>query len=322
MPQAYTFTVVPRLTQIAMAVRPEGLIADEILPRIPVPAEYFEYTKATLAESFTIPDLKVGRTGKPNQIEFSSTDVTDSTQDYALDTPVANKDLEVAAAAGVNYDPLGLATESVTGLVLLGREKRVADLLTTLGTYNSSLRTTLSGMSQWSDTANSDPIRAIKAVFDTMLIRPNIGFMGREVFTQLSMHPKVVASVLGRLGTGAVAAASGEVTAQQLADALGLERILVGDAFANTAKFGQTASYGRLWGKHAGFLRINRSVTSVRGFAIPTFGFTAQFGNKIAGTIVDPDIGAKGGVRVRSGELVKELVSWPEAGCFFQNAVG
>jgi hypothetical protein len=52
-----------------------------------------------------------------------------------------------------------------------------------------------------------------------------------------------------------------------------------------------------------------------------TFGFTAQWGSKVAGSIEDKDIGMRGGARVRVGESVAEVLCANDLGYFFQNAV-
>jgi hypothetical protein len=312
------FTVQPKLTQIAMAIKPTGMIADLVCPRVPVPAEKFIYTKMATDEAFSIPDTRVGRTGAPNTVEFGGTDVTDSTEDYGLDDPVPNKDIK--NAVGTNYDPLAAAAERVALLVQLAREKRVADLYFTLGNYLASLRTTLSGTSQWSDYANSDPISAMLTQFDSMLIRPNVGIFGRAAWTKLRMHPKVVAAVLNKTGGLGGASAAGVIQRQAVADLLELDEIYIGESFYNAAKKGQTAGYSRLWGKHAAFARIDKAVRDPRA-GLPTFAFTAQWGDPVGGTIADPNIGLDGGQKVRVGEHVKELIAFPEVGCFFQNVV-
>ena len=312
------FTVQPKLTQIAMAIKPQGMIADLVCPRVPVEGEKFIYTKMTTSEVFSLPDTKVGRTSEPNTVEFGGTDVTDSTEDHGLDDLVPNKDIK--NAEGTNYDPMGAATERTTILVELAREKRVADLFFTLGNYAASLRTTLAGNDQWSDYTNSDPIDDILSAFDGMLIRPNVGVLGRAVWTKLRMHPKVVAAVLNAGNGNGGASAAGVVARRAVADLLELEEIYVGESFHNSAKKGQAASYARLWGKHAAFLHINRSVRDPRG-ALPTFAFTAQWGERVAGTIDEPKVGLQGSQRVRVGEQVKELITFQEAGYFFQNAV-
>lgn len=312
------FTVQPRLTQIAMGIKPTGFIADEVCPRILVPAEKFIYTKFATDEVFTIPDTRVGRTGRPNTVEFGGTDVNDSTEDYGLDDPVPNKDIK--NSEGTNYSPKDAAAERTALLVKMAREKRVADLYFNLATYSPALRSTLSGTSQWSDYANSDPTSAILTMFDSMLVRPNIGVIGRAVWTKWRMHPKVVAAVLNNGGGLGGAAATGVIQRRAVADLLELDDIYVGEPLANVSKKGQTAAYSRMWGKHAAFLRIDKSVRDTKG-GLPTFGFTAQWGDIVAGEIPDPNIGLDGGVNIRVGEHVKELVAFQEVGCFFQNVV-
>ncbi|MEC4750045.1 hypothetical protein [Methylomicrobium sp. Wu6] len=315
------FTIQPRLTQIAMAVKPEGMIADLVCPRIPVESEKFIYSKLISSDLFSIPETEIGRKSLANEVEFGATDITDSILDYALDDFVPYRDTQTAQAAGANIDPQSVATEGVALLLDLSREKRVSDLYFTLNNFDSTLRTTLSGTSQWSDYTNSDPYTAIMAMFDLMLVRPNIGIFGRATWIKLRSHPKIIAAVLNASGGQGGLTATGVASKQAVADLLELDAIYVGESFYNAAKKGQTASYARLWGKHASFLRIDRNVRTVRGMAMPTFAFTAQWQNRFAGTIQDPKRGIRGGTTVRVGEQVKELISYTEAGCHFHDAV-
>lgn len=315
------FQVQPRLTQIAMAVKPEMMIADMVCPRVPVMAESFIYSKLQHADLFTIPDTKVGRTSFPNTVEFGAVDVPESTQDHGLDDFVPQKDLDTARDHQANFDPLAVATEGLTILIELAREKRVADLYFTLATYASTLRTTLSGTSQWSDYTNSDPYTAIVAALDAMLVRPNIAVFGRSVWSKLRTHPKIVAAALARGGVGASLASAGVLGKEAVADLLELDMIEVGESFFNSAKLGQTPTFARLWGKHAAFLRIDRNVRAARGMSMPTFAMTAQYGTRIAATIQEPKRGLKGGQTVRVGEQIKEFVTFQEGGFFFQDAV-
>lgn len=303
------FTVVPRLTQIAMAFRPQGMIADMVCPRITVPGEKFYYTTFTTSESFTIPDTKVGRTGDPNEVEFGGTENTDATEDYGLDDPVPNKDIR--NSSGTNFDPLGRATEGTALLVALARESRVADLLTTLTNYDSSLRTTLTGTDQWSD-ASSSPITKITAAADSMLLSPNTLVLGQAAWTALRKNAEIVHAVRG---TGAT---KGLVTREEVATLFELDNIYVGQSFYNSAKKGQTASYARLWGKHASLLYLDRNIQSTQG-SMPTFCITAQWGDMVAGTY-NSTKGLEGSTVVRVGEHVKELITAQLCGYHFHNA--
>lgn len=314
------FTIQPRLTQIAMAVKPTGMIADLVCPRVDVMGEKFTYTKFATEESFSIPDTRVGRTSEPNSVEFGGADVEDATEDHGLDDWVPEKDVKNAKDSGSPIDPLAVATERTALLVELAREQRVANLYFTLATYSAALRTTLAGNSQWSDYVNSDPVTAILTAFDTMLIRPNVAVLGQAVWTKLRMHPKVVAAVLNAGGGVGAQGAAGVVARRAVAELLELDEIHVGSAFYNSAKKGQAAAYSRLWGKHAAFLRIDKSVKSPTG-GMPTFSMTAQWQDRKTKTFFDPKRGVDGSHCVRVAEHVKELVTFQDAGYFFQNAV-
>ncbi|MGH8568783.1 MAG: phage capsid protein [Gammaproteobacteria bacterium] len=303
------FPVQPYLTAIAIAYRNPVLIADEVLPRVPVGVQDFKYLKHNLADGFTIPDTKVGRRAKPNEVEFQATETSASTQDYGLDDPVPQADIDNAPP---NYDPLMRATEGVTDLILLDREKRTADLVFDAAQYATANKTTLSGLSQWSDFTNSDPIAAILNALDGTVMRPNIAVLGQAVYTKLRTHPKVVQAFYGN------AATAGVVPREFLAQLLEFDAVLVGQGWLNTAKKGQAVSLARVWGKHCALLYRDRLADANRGV---TFGFTAEWGGRVAGSQSDPDIGLRGGQRVRVGESVKELLTANDLGYLFTNAV-
>ena len=125
--------------------------------------------------------------------------------------------------------------------------------------------------------------------------------------------------MLGVANTGAGQAA-GAVSRQAIADLLELEEVLVGESFVNSAKKGQTPSYARAWGKHAAFMYRDRS--ALAGGQTVTYGYTAQFGTRLAGSWqVKENAGFKGGMKVRVGESVQELITCNDVGYFFQNAV-
>ena len=303
------FPIDPALTALAISYRNEMMVADAVLPRTRVGKQEFKYFKTVYGDDFTIPDTRVGRKSRPNMVETGGTEVTDSTVDYGLEDAIPAADVQNADA---RYNPLARATVYLTDLIELDREKRVADLVTTLGTYPAAQRATLSGTGQWSDWTNSNPANAILVAMDAMIMRPNVLVMGQAVATQLMQHPKVVQIV------NKTSQSNGIVTLDALAAALGLQRVIVGQSWINTAKKGQAASYSRCWGKHAALLHVNPTVDPGRG---GTFGFSAQWGDRIAGSDFDRDIGLRGGQRVRVGESVKEVIAENTCGYFFQNAV-
>ena len=303
------FPINPILSAVSLAYKNKRLIADDVLPRVSVAKQEFKYRKYALADGFTIPNTMVGRTSQPNQVEYGFTEVGDETRDYALDDPIPYAD-ELNAPAG--YDPAARASEVLSDLIALDREVRTAGLVFDYDSYAAANKTTLTGSDQWSDFTNSDPVGAIVAALNSVVMRPNIAVFGRDTWTALCRHPSIVQAFHGNMG------ASGIATTDFVARLFELDHVLIGDSWVNISKRGQAPKLARAWGKHAAFLHVDPTADTQYG---TTFGFTAQWGDRVAGSIPDKDIGMRGGHVVRVGESVRELVIAPDLGYFFQDAV-
>lgn len=302
------FPITPELTAIAIAYKNNNLIADQVLPRVQVGLQSFKYRNFSLADGFSIPDTKVGRTSAPNQVEFGFTETTASTKDYGLDEPIPLADIENSPPG---YNPEGRAVEMLSNLIALDRENRTAAAVFNAANYAAGNQQTLSGTSQFSDFANSDPLSVLMNALDACVMRPNVMVIGQAAWTKLRQHPKIVAAVLGNAGT------SGIVGRDAVAGLLEIEQLLVGQGFINTAKRGQTATLARAWGKHISLMYRD----TLAGNTGVTFGFTAQWGGRVGGSINDQDVGMRGGRRVRVGESVAEVLCANDLGYFIQNAV-
>jgi len=304
------FPIVPAQTGIAIAYRNEEYVADMVLPRKTVDAETFKFWRYNVAEAFTIPDTRVGRKSKPNEVEFSATEDEASTSDYGLNDPIPYSDIRKAELAG--YDPRLRAVEGIMDLVLLDRELRTANIVFNANTYPVGNKVTLSGVGQWSDYVNSDPVSAILNALDVPMMRPNTLVFGQSPWTVFRQHPKVVKATNKNSGDAGAAAK------QAVAELFEVNQIIIGKSRLNSAKKGQAASLARVWGKHCAMLYLNPLADNQRGI---TFGFTAQYGTRIAGSYEKKDIGLEGGEIVGAGEKVKELIIAADTGYFFQNAV-
>lgn len=303
------FPIQPELTAIAIAYHNANMIADQVLPRVPVGKEEFKYLKHAMAEGFTVPDTKVGRRSAPNEVEFSASEQPGMTEDYGLDDPIPQSDIDNAP---VNYDPLGRSTMQLTNLIELDREVRVAGMVFNANSYGANNKVTIAGQDQFSDFVNSDPIGLITEKLDTMIMRGNVMVIGRPAYSVLARHPDIVKAAHGNSGD------KGMATRQAIAELFELEDILVGNAWVNTARKGQAANLQRTWGKHISLIYRDKMADTRSG---TTFGFTAQFGNRIAGSEPDSKIGLRGGQRVRSGESVKELITATDLGFFLSDVV-
>src|SRR5690625_2328311 len=86
------FPVNPEILAAAIAYRNRRMIADDVLPRVGVGQQSYKYWTWDLAEGFTVPNTHVGRTSRPNQVEFSATEQSSTTKDYALDDAIPYAD--------------------------------------------------------------------------------------------------------------------------------------------------------------------------------------------------------------------------------------
>jgi len=300
------FTINPLYSGVSVAYKNQDMIADMVLPRVPVPTQIFNYRTFTLGENMTVPRLLVGRTGSPARVEFSESETEATALDYGLEDAVPQKDVENAPQG---YDPLGIATEGITDLLALGREIRAAAVVFGAGNYATGYKTTLSGVNQWSDAA-SNPIAAIEDAKNLAIMPFNTLVLGAATFTALRRHAMIVNAVRK------LYAQDGLVTAADLS-ALFEVNVVVGRSWYNSAEKGQTVSLARVWGKHAALLHIGQG-GGPRGRM--TFGFTGQFGNRIAMTKFDDNIGLRGSQVVKVGESVVELAIANTLGYLFTNA--
>jgi hypothetical protein len=313
------FVVDPVLTAIAVNFRnPDvALIADQVMPRVPVMAPDFKWTYLPPEQMFTVPDTEVGRKGQVQQVEFTGEERTSSVRDYGLDDVVPQRDIDTArslrAAGNSAFDPEARAVEGLTHLTLLDREKRVAAMVQDPANYDADKKVVLSGAGKFTDPA-SDPIGVLSAALDaTFIMRPNVAVMGRTSWTALSTHPDIIKAVNRTSGD------KGRASREAVAELFELNEILVGDSYVNAARKGQTASFERVWGGNIAL--IHRNTQAGPDGASPAWGWTAQFDGRVSGRFFDPKVGLKGATTLRVGEQVREVIAAPATGYLIEGAV-
>jgi hypothetical protein len=232
------------LTNISLqfAAAPEGYLADQILPPVPVVKEsaaFWVYDKSKL----DTPDSKRAPRSNYNRIDWAVTTDTYLAEQYGLEGEIDDEERKNAAS------PLDLdvdTTEIVTDMVLNNRELRVQALV--MATANVTSNTTLSGTSQWSDLANSDPLGDVKTGRTTMYTNapgyvPNVFLMGYLVFEGLKIHPDIKEIV--KYTERAI------ITRQILAAVFEVDEVLIGKVIRRSSKEGQTDAFTDVWGKDA-----------------------------------------------------------------------
>lgn len=316
------FPVSPVLTAITISYRNDAkkLIADKVLPRVPVAASKFAWTYHPVAQGITFPDTEVGRRGRVERVEFSGEQKTEETRDYGLEDAIPQTDIDDAASMrnrGLGtYDPLTTATELLTDLILTDREVRVAALIQNPVNYPAKQRRVLAGGDKFSDYVNSDPLQVFKDAFNsTLIFRPNTAVMSREMWSVVSSHPHLVNACVGNV-TG-----RGIISPEQfvrLFSGEGLWQVLIGEGSVNVARRGQAPVIQKVWGNSISLLYIDPAARPENGL---TFGMTAQYGTRLGSTWEDRNVGIEGGTVVRVGERVREVITAPDVGYIIQNAL-
>lgn len=220
------FPIDPQLTAIAVIVRNQAMIADQVLPRTsPLAKTQFAYQYYPPAQQFTVPDTKVGRRSQVNQVEFNGERLQAETEDYGLDHPLPQTDIDNAPN---NTSLEALTTEMLAGLILLDREIRVSRTVFDPATYKGNAENVAA--TDRFDNPNSDPLEFLLDVLDRPIMRPNVAVLGQSEWRALRTHPVIAKAVHGNAGD------KGAATREQVAELLEIDQILVGRARVNLSK--------------------------------------------------------------------------------------
>lgn len=298
------FPVSTALTAIAIAYKPQGLIADQVLPRKPVDKKKFQWTEYAPGQFMQVPDTRVGRRGRPNEVDFSGTERTAECIDYGLDHPLGYDE----AANAIDPQLGQQIVQYLTGVVHQVREARVAGLVQSAANYDATAVVPLSGTSMWTD-ASSDPIASLLDMLERPLMRPNTLVLSVPAWLALRTHPKARAQVYGS-GTDKL------LEREHVAAALEVAQVLVGAARVETSRNPAVSVKSRCWGNHVAGLYLNTDATPQFGM---TFGWTAVWGTPVAGSLPDERIGLRGGEVFRSGESLIETIAAKSCGFLLQN---
>ncbi len=318
------FTIRPDLVAIAndysrVNAGRRGFIADMVVPRVRVTSPAFTYPEFPIDEAFTVYDTQVDRLGKLNEITSSAGEAAGAVKDWGLMEPVPYRDQMAAQSSDIPLNPLARAARNVVDKVQLAREIRASGMIFSSANYQAGYKQTLAGTGaggQWS-AADSDPVAMINDTAAGMLVRPNTLVLGMATRNILRRHAKVSTAMGGSQDSGRY------VSDAELAEVLGVERIVIGNTIRATTKRGQTLATGPIWGKHAALLYVPQTGPdgTVDDENSPAFALTFQWNDIVSGTYEDPTIGLYGGQRVKTGESLIEKAVAPFAGYFFENAI-
>lgn len=304
------FPANPHLTAIAVNYRnpDKALIADEVLPRDDSLTErVFTYYKAKDDfEAFRLPETRVGPRGQVNRLDVEMTEATSRTEAEAIEVGLTDDDLKRKNAKET-------ATNRATDVIVLRHEVKVASLVMDPAQYPASQQVALTGTDQLdNESYDGNVVELINDVLASMLMKGNVMALSNRVFGKLRSRPELVKAVQGNSGD------SGLATQEQIAKLFGLQAVLVGESWLNTAKMGEAPSMSGAWGTGIALLHRDRMASTQGGV---TFGFTAQYGKRNAMNYKDIKMGAPGGEVVRVYEETKPLIVAPYCGYFIEDVI-
>lgn len=243
MPEVSQVHIDAALTNLSVGYRNSAFISDLLAPVVPVRKQFDKYfVYDSEREVFRSSDDKRAPGAAANEVDFALSTDSYSCEDHALTAVIPDEERDNAdPPIQPNID----RTEFLRDKIDLNKEIELASILTDTSVITQNA--TLSGTSQWSDFANSDPVQAIEdqkaAIIQAVQVMPNTLMLPYEVFTQVRIHPQVVDRAdLARVGV---------VNSDLLAQIFGVEQVLVPRALQNTAAAGQPASMSFVWGKDA-----------------------------------------------------------------------
>ena len=201
-----------------------------------------------------------------------------SSADYSAEVYAFHRDVDDQTRANAQSQITleADATEFVTQNLLQLREAQWVDNYFKTGVWTTE--TTLAGVNQWSDYANSDPIADMRLGVMTLAKgtgkRPNKLVLGPEVWDVLQDHP----AFLERIKYTEKAIVGTDI----LASLLNIEEVLVPEAITQTKQEGETVAltdYGFHLGKNALFLHVAKNPGLNTVSAGYTFNWTGLVGS-------------------------------------------
>lgn len=250
------------LTQISVDWPNNGMVGDILFPSVRVNKQSDKYYVYGRERWKPEDDLRAPGT-VANEIPGMQISLdTYYAQEHSLQIPVTDEEREnVDSPLAPDRDATGL----VTAKIMLGREVAIKNLVTTTANYASGLSVTLSGTTQFSDYANSDPIgvfrTAVAAVHAKIFLTPNVAVIPWQVMHVMQDHPDFIERIKY--------SERGIATQDIIASILGIDRIVVPGMGINNAAIGQPTSLGYLWGKDI----VLAYVPPTAGLRVPAFGY-------------------------------------------------
>lgn len=230
------------LTQASNRYVPTGYVSEKLLANIPVAQTSGKFANYGQEHLRIENSVAVGR-GAYRRVEIATRSTSSYfIEDHGLEDVVTKSDYRNVEEP---YNAEEDKTTGLTSMLWLSKEFSLASTVTNTSIITQNV--TLSGTAQLSDYANSDPIGVFRdarsAVRAGCGVAPDTATMDWDVWNSLRFHPAIL-DTLGYKDNR-----PGGLEMNELAQAMGVRRVLVAEASYNTSNEGQTDSLAPVWGK-------------------------------------------------------------------------
>lgn len=233
-------------------------IAGRLFPIVNVSKESDLYYTIDAASWLANHDDTRARGAAAREIEFKVSSDSYHAKNHALREANALEDLANADAA------LQLREQSAMNVVealLRAREVRVANIVTSVSNVGSGA----TPANAWSDYVNGDPIADVRTarafIRKQTGLKANVAFLDEDTWEIVRRHPQLLA-YFKLSGANAIA------TNAHIAEAFGVQEVVVGGAVYNKANLNATASMVNIWGNNC----LIAHVGPASGLKAKTFG--------------------------------------------------
>lgn len=244
-------------------------VGDQLFPSVTVGKQSDKYYVIEKGEFLRAPASTLRAQGtEARRVEFRVSSDSYFAHNYAL---AAENPLESLANADVAIRLRENSTRLVVGLLRLDQEIRIANAVTSISNIGSGVQ--LTGTDKWSD-PNSDPRADVRTghafIRQNTGLRANTAVIDADTFEIIRTHPLLLDMYKYTSG--------GQLGTQQLADVLGVQRILVPTGIKhNEVEGAATASVTNVWGN----VCLLAHVAAGTGLQTKTLGLRMQWRNGI-----------------------------------------
>lgn len=243
MPVKDNVLVDPALTDISIAFGGNMYGADALFPVVRVVKDGGKYYIIDVLREGNRPGQTARAPGAESNVsDYKYTTGTFAIEDHAQAVIVPD---EVQTNSDSAIAPFADATELATKKVLNGKEVDAAALA--VAQINTE---SLNGGNKW-DTSSGDPVLDVNSgaitINDAIQFDPNLFMCSKKIFRRLTDNPQM--QELIKYGNSNESPT--QLGMNAIATVFGVERVVITNAFTNTADKNATASQSEIWGNDA-----------------------------------------------------------------------